>query len=315
MRVALALMFFGAVGCNGLFGVDDLRYDGSTGPAASSGSASGAGGVAVGSGGAGGAAGDGGWGGSGGDGPPTLVDRGLLLRYDFAEQPSGKPSTVVDHAPDPFTLPAFDADQAGYVELATGRGLDFTTADPNARLLAAVPAKLTTPTTEATLEVVVSLTQSGANGVRPRIFHVGPSNDTSAFLSLIFDHDTGGFASDVMNTSSSDSGHWLVGGALTERRILHLVLDSAADDPDLRLRLFAEGVEVVGGAGSTQVQPVQQGLSLALSGEVVVANWWSLSYALPGTLYYLAYYGVALSPSELAENTAVLQQSDDLTTP
>jgi hypothetical protein len=102
---------------------------------------------------------------------------------------------------------------------------------------------------------------------------------------------------------------WNVGATLTERRVVHVVLDTEAVDPTERAQLFIDG---------SLVDPVVEeppsmgeGITLDIDRHYVLGNRQIGGRTFEGTMFYAALYDSALTLDEVADHAAVLAAFDD----
>lgn len=333
-----------AAGCNAIFGVSDLDFD--TRPTAATGgggaNAGGAGGSAGadevggagglggaggaaggfgGDGGGGGGAGGGGAGGGGGEGgaPPTLIDRGLLVRYFVDEAASGQgPAALSDHGPGAaFDLPIVYDAMMQYAEASTGRGLHFPPGHEGAARRPIQGTKVRDDldgVTNATVEVVFEATSASSGGgvlfmmMDPGSgdgrFGLGISNDTFMYFEL--NQDTPAI--------SDASALWSADVVGVGRVVLQAVLDTTLPTAAERTRLFIDGVLVPHHQNPpiTVTPPTSgEGIDTCLACELTIANRQQGDREVVGTVYYAAIYTEALTVPELDQNRALLTENDD----
>jgi hypothetical protein len=247
--------------------------------------------------------------GSGGSsgGESGLVSRGLLVRYFLDE---GEGTTVEDSADDPLplTIRAVEGQPAWSVQ--PGRGaLTYVTEQRD--------AWVDTPTagtkvesrlngaTAATIEVVVDV--DVAADLSSRIVHIGPAMTNESDLALAVDPANVQFRID----GSRESGRlWPVDALLGQGRVVvHLVIDTAAADPQSRAILYVDGVE----QPPVDTNTPAQGATIPVDPQASVGlfNRTEGERTFAGAGYYAAIYDVALEPTEVADNVAILSAGDD----
>jgi hypothetical protein len=246
------------------------------------------------------------------------VSRGLLTRYFLDEAASGTtPTAVQDAAPDPLPLPldygaigaggGMTAPNMSFTEVLGHRGLTWQEKNQSGSAFVAVAgSKLIAldGSTEATIECVADVQDAGGGGVCNRFLQLGAN--TNGTLTLCT--NSPGVVSFRLNGTKPEE--WNVGLGSMGRTVLHLVLDTQQANPDDRVRLFVDGV--ARGIGDVTNSPPAAGDAIALStGDYVLGNRISGDGALLGTLYYCAVYTVALTVSEITQNTELLEASDD----
>jgi hypothetical protein len=263
--------------------------------------------------GAGGMTGSSGAGGAGGAVPP-LVDDGLLARYFLDEAASGSaPAAALDAAPSPFDLPIDYGslpNAVGYVEVQGNRGLGWNAIDLTGKPSATLPAagKIISAldgSTTATIEVVVNVEQFQT--VNNFFWNMRAANGRLALAS--------GAGSDVKLIWNGDvrAGAWDVDLTVSDRVILHAVLDTSSADASQRARLYVGGVPQA--ANGTATAPTKdEGIALqGISGiDLALGNWADgTAHSFKGALHYAALYDTALTPAQVQQNHDALLASDD----
>jgi hypothetical protein len=239
--------------------------------------------------------------------PPLLHDCGLLSRHYLDEAASGNtPSLALDAGPNGLDL---DLDYGGgnmaYAEVAGHRGLSWAQAGGSG--VAATPIEGTAfagldTQTMATVEVVVELGAVDSNG--SRLVHIGGGSEGGVFT----------LASDLADElhfrfNGVERGDWPMDFAARGRTVVHAVVDTAQPTDADRIRLYVDGVRVVGlGSFPGQfaalaIDPV--GRHFALGNRLIGGR------SFVGTLFYAATYGCALTDQEIADNVAILELDDD----
>lgn len=333
----------GALGCNAVFGVDDLEFDGLPSDASGGHGGAGARGGATGEGGGAGDGGDvGGLGGLGGAGgrmaeggggagsgaggqggqggaPPALVDRGLLVRYFVDEAASGQmPPALTDHGPAPlFDLPIVYDAMVHYAEAGTGRGLQFPANHDAAAHQVIQDTKVRSDldgVTAATIEVVFEATSASLGGgvlfmlMQPGSgdgrFGMGIGANKFPYLELNQDSPAVSDASALWNVDVVGVG----------RIVLQVVVDTTLPTEAERARLFIDGVLAPHHANPpfAVIPPmVGEGIDTCATCELILANRQQGDRFVAGTVYYAAMYTEALTTGELANNVALLTANDD----
>jgi len=262
---------------------------------------------ATGGGGSGGLGGIGGIGGAGGEALP-LIDDHIIVRYYFDEADMGMtPLEIIDHAPPQLNL-ACDYSQAdmAFVDDPLGRGLSWSTLsvdDGAATLIDGSELKSRLQLgTAATIELVMQAVQID-NSVS-HIFGINVSSTLPRFGLVSTSLTELAF---YWQPSPVRIGLWTVD--LTARNVFHVVLNTAEVADSDRVRLFRNGTAVT---NTTATFPGQdQLLDLSTSARLVAGNRITGGANMVGTIYYAAIYDDALTPEEIAQNSAVLTASDD----
>ena len=311
----------GPLACNAVSGIGDYEFgaagatatpsgSGGTGGSGGAGNASSTGGAAgsVQTGG-GGTTGSGGSGGSGGS-APTLVDRGLVVRYHVDEAGSGQgPSELIDAAPSPLNLAMTYSPELSFTSASSNRGLVWTAAgsqgDGRVSIGGTKFHNSLHGSTAATIEAVVDVSAVGTAG-NWHITTVGPGGNAGD-LSL---HLTGATSVRLSWRSATNIGTWNVPITTVGRVVLHAVLDTTEPTATMRTRLYVDGQTA--GASSGTPPTLNDTVDLSASTAFVLGNGvGSTTLSIGGTIFYVAYYSSALSAQEVATNTALLLSSDD----
>jgi hypothetical protein len=278
-------------------------------------SGSGAGGPTSASGGSGGGGNGVGAGGSGG-GPGVLDDSGLLARYYLDEADSGTaPTEALDAAPRPLALPIEYVMALSYTTDGNHRGLNWTTAgDDGGPRIPIIDTKILelSGSMTGTIEAVARIDQAISTG--SRLVHTGL--DSSWHFSLAarsaLDIDIPVVAqfeltTDVGNPSVSYPIDFTVG-----RVVLHAVLDTSLPTQDERMKLYLNGVLVDPAVDPVPVYPTPNEVIAFVGDEAfALGNRLINDRSIEGTLFYGAYYTVAFSAEQVANNVAVLTANDD----
>jgi hypothetical protein len=260
-------------------------------------------------------------GGAGGSGPgggggaaPQLVSEGLLARYFLAEAESGTaPTEAVDAAPNPLALPILQDPVMAYVSEDAHRGLHWTIAgEPGGPRLVIAGTKILdlNGATRGTIEAVARLDEASPSG--SRLVHIGV--DASWHFSLGVESDTviGPPIRTVFGVTTA-TGNYYTGTDIdvsVGRMVFHAVLDTTRAQAEERMRVYINGTPMT--ALATSSYPAQ-GEMIALSGTEAVAlgNRLINGRSIHGTLFYGAYYLVALDEAQIAQNASVLLANDD----
>ena len=297
------------VGCNAIFGVDALSF----GTTSSSTAAGGSGAAGVG----GSTLSSSGNGGQGGTPSGALADTKLVARYYIDEAASGKTTPLLlDAAPSPFDLPISYGATLQYVEVAGNRGLENTTADLGGAYGvydANVGTKIFTllnGATSVTVEAVLEYPMVTVNTAR--ILYIGPATNDGE-LALHIDNTSGALAFNFNNPlATQNSATTVTSLAGAGRIVVHAVANTAEANPSDRVRFYLGGTPIPASTDAANVPPAQgEALNLSANNNFAIGNRPPGDRPFLGTLYYVAVYGAALSPQEVANNAAVLANSDD----
>lgn len=254
----------------------------------------------------------GGGGGVGGADLDRLSEQGLIVRYYLDEAADGQgPNTALDAAPEPLLPLAieYSVNDTNPVYVTDGghRGLRFDTIDSEGKVLTAVnDVKVDVALegqTGATIELVTKVEQ--ADDVdESRLLWIGANNELGRFALNAVSTNEVRFR---WQPNSQLVGTWTAD--LTERVVLHLVLDSTRATPRERVRLFRNGSEITN--TSTTVPDQSQVIALGANKVLALGNAQGGSRNLVGNVYYAALYDRPLSPPEIAIHTDILTASDD----
>ena len=282
----------------------------------------GAGSIGTGPGGGGpGGAGQGGQGGQGGETtmhPGVLVDRGLIARYYLDEAESGQePVEALDAASNPVPLAiTYDDDpvtQEPYMTYTTdadgNSGLTFSEIKHWGRASVDVDqtkiAMMLQGGTAMSYELVADI--EAVSSSYSRLLHIGAGSDhrlsfetnDTTFLQLQLDNHPNG---DKAAVYLPDLG----------RAEYHAVLDSTQPEPIDRVQFYANGSPL---QTLEHVLPLGAQMDLGLGSTFVIGNREIGERSIEGTIYYAALYNVALSPSDVIQNAALLLIDDDTPEP
>jgi hypothetical protein len=253
-----------------------------------------------------------------------LVDCGLIARYFLDEAERGTaPRAALDAAPDPLDLPLSYVGGAGYAEQLGQRGLAFPLAgEDGGAFRAAGGTKMfafqgsSTGTMEAVLDYEL-VTYLGT-----RIVQLGHDSAAVFSLAATYDWAMGDPTIDLpkrvqIRTLLAGKTEETVGNfdlALHElgRVVIHGVLDTNATDVTDRMRLYVNGLRVDLAGYRDDVEPALGAtLQLGAQDSIGLANRAIGGRSPQGTLYYGAYYDVALDEAQLAHNAGLLLDDDD----
>jgi len=239
--------------------------------------------------------------------PKTLTDRGLVVRYFMDEAAGGRtPTNLTDAAPNPLALP-ITYGQATFSEVNGNRGLTWGVSQGTGKAeITFGSTKLNTRLGSAmtvTIEVVVEIKAGGSSGSESHIAGLRGLNP-DLILTAIGSTDIVFF-----KPYNSVGATWLGVGA-QQRMVLHLVFDTTRPTPDERIELFKDGVTL---AKNTSFPPLMNSTVMAGGNEeLMIGNRQDQMRSIAGTIFYVAYYDVALDATEIANNTQRLLASDDL---
>lgn len=243
-----------------------------------------------------------------------LVDRGLIVRYFINEAESGHdPAVLKDAAPEPLDLTIDYNSELDFSNVDDHRGLAWP-ANANDGMVGTpadntkIWSKLNTSMT-GTLEVIVAI---GATmpGYYSRISYFGHDSHDIFSLSLrvgsgdssdsfFFNHD------DVLDHVAFPTEN----DGMSQRMVLHLVLDTTILIDSERVKLYKNGSPVAGATGNFPWLGKQ---ILLLNGEhYILGNRSNGGKPFNGTLFYAAMYSDALTASEIKTNADLLLIDDD----
>ena len=251
----------------------------------------------------------------GADSPPTacLSDGGLVARYFIDEVPAGMSAVQLnDSGPGPVGLDInySSADnQPSFVTDAGGRGLSWnkSSADGVAFKGGTTMQKIYDAfqgTKTATLEVVVQLSGTGTAGSTI----VGLFGQSADWFTLKT-NDLGSVY--LVWQGQNEAGRWEnIWGPTTPIRVIHVVLDSTLGTENERLRMYIDG------APATPVTTANVGLDQYMNvgnvaPAVVIGNDTFGNRSLFGTVYYAAFYDVAMPATLVADHAGILAVSHD----
>ncbi len=237
----------------------------------------------------------------------SLMDRGLVVRYFMDEAATGTaPASLIDSAPSPLALP-ITYGQAMFTEANGNRGLRWGASQGTGKIeINLGSTKLQTRLSSArtvTIEIVVQITGAGAATTESQIAGLRGGNP-DFMLTAVGSADLRFF-----KPYGSEGATW-IGANAQERMVLHLVFDTTRADQGERLELFRNGVSV---AKTTSFAPSMNSTVGLGSGEsMLIGNRQNQDRSIAGTIFYAAFYDVALSASEITNNAARLLADDDL---
>lgn len=236
-----------------------------------------------------------------------LVDREVVVRYFIDEAAEGqRPGVLSDAIDPPLDLFLSYVPEMAYTEQQSGRGLSWSMASVSGTAWVGVDGtKLVNRlqgSTTATIEVVLRMTAVESLG--SRISHVGDGTE-KGFLSL----------------SSSQLGilqfhwqetvlleEWNVGASITERSVVHVVVNTEAEAED-RVVLYFNGAAV--SPSDESPPPAGAPIDLSMDEFYVLGNRENGERSFAGELYYAAIYQSALTQAEIEANFATLDVFDD----
>ncbi|MEZ4438166.1 MAG: hypothetical protein R3B72_03715 [Polyangiaceae bacterium] len=322
MAWLLVLLVGCASGCNAIFGVDGLVYEG---PATGSGGGLG-GATSQGGGPTGGATSGGGTGGAGGSGATggggserLMGTDDAIVRYFIDEEPVGLGVGVLrDALPMPVDLTILDPSDLTYVAEPTGRGLRFgPNAGPSRAAAAIQGTKLAAlaGSTQWTVELVVTI--EGALNELPRLLHMSPETQASSQLAMRYEQLTGLITIDINDSggSTDHGGIYDLNLIVSPRVVLHGVMDTSQVVDRDRLRVYADGLRLADlDTGQFPVQPpltLNEPVTLSPDALLVLGNRGTANRVMQGVLAYAAIYRRALTDTEIEHNAAELLLNDD----
>lgn len=239
---------------------------------------------------------------------PMLIDEGLLARWYLDEAASGMaPSAVIDHQPPAVDLPlVYDADQPRYDVVDDSRGLVWSATQLSGRAVLDIAGTKfeseLTGATQATFEIVLSVEEVTTDLSRFIHFGDGAGGGDFAIGSPFLDRIVLRWGGSTLREFESDFGG-------TDRRVLHVVVDTDAGAPDDRLRAYLDGMRLPltnpGAPGQGEGLPLDQNSALALG------NRSDGTRSFRGHLQYAAIYTEVLDQAQLEHNVDVLLASDD----
>jgi hypothetical protein len=238
---------------------------------------------------------------------PTLVDRGLVVRYFMDEAASGTaPANLIDSAPSPLSVP-ISYGQASFIEENGNRGLHWPASQSTGKAETAFGStKLIsqlTPSSTVTIEVVAQITGAGtAGGGESQIAGLRGSNP-DFMLTAIGSTDIRFF-----RPFGTEGGTW-TNANNQQRMVLHLVFDSNRTNASDRIVLFRNGNPLAKSTG-TAPNPGQT-VGLGSSDDLMIGNRQGQDRSIAGTIFYVAFYKEALDATEIANNVERLLADDD----
>lgn len=239
---------------------------------------------------------------------PMLVEEGLLARWYVDEAASGTdPTVVVDHQAPGVDLPlVYAAGQPTYGELDGSRGLVWDASRLDGRAAVDIAGtKLEDEligATEATFELVVSVEEVTTDVSRLLHFGNGGAGGGFAIGSPFLDRLVLRWAGQTLCEFESDFGG-------PERRVVHVVVDTNAVEPDDRLRAYIDGVALV--LVDAGAPDEGAGLPLDPAGALALGNRSDGQRSFRGHLQYAAIYTAAFDQAQIDGNVELLLASDD----
>jgi hypothetical protein len=250
--------------------------------------------------------------------PGVLADDGLIARYYLDEAASGQgPTDALDAAPDPLDLalryvgdPVTLMPVMSYTEDDGNRGLAFTTQGLDDVAFVAVDqtkvAMALQGGTTMTYEVVATIKE--VNSSSSRLMHVGTNQDHT--LSL----ETSGLSFISLEVNSLGSSQAPAPLPDLGRAVYHGVLDTAVAEPSERVKLYANGSRIPTLTVATMLDQ-DTPIDLGTGKFFAIGNREEGGRTIQGVIYYAAVYQSALTPEQVAQNTALLLIDDDTPTP
>ncbi|HEX5058901.1 MAG TPA: LamG-like jellyroll fold domain-containing protein [Kofleriaceae bacterium] len=235
-----------------------------------------------------------------------LVSRNLVARYFIDEAAAGQsPTQLTDAAANPFPLAMTYTGTLSFTEVATQRGLHWTTPGDLGRASAPIDnTKITMALAGAkrwTYELVVDL--RNATSGECRLISIGNGTATYGDAALI--------TSDLTTLRlhvDATYAHWNVTFG-SGRVVLHAVVDTTLATSTSRYQLFVNGTQALRIAGTVPVQDA--GLVIPANDYLAIGNVEGAGRSPGGDVYYAAIYSDALTPAEITANTARLLANDD----
>ncbi len=240
-------------------------------------------------------------------GSACLVNTNLVVRYFLDEAASGQgPVLALDSAPNPLNLPlTYSGQQPVYVSAASGRGLEWLTADSGGIARVAVNGtKVRTMLdgkTTATIELVARVDLATANYNRVLTIASGAINAFSIGV-------TSGSAFSAL-VNNVDVGQWTVNFTNFGRAVLHVVVDTTQATAANRVQFYVNGTLQTATGGA--IPSMNTAISIPIAYALCLGNRESQGRSFDGVLYYAALYADALSAADIAQNVAILSKSDD----
>lgn len=237
---------------------------------------------------------------------PALVDRGLVVRYFIDEAATGGAvANLSDSAPQPLSVP-ITYGQTMFVEDGGHRGLRWPSSGGNGKVELAlggnkIGSRLASAQT-VTIEVVVKVEDAGNSGSESQI--TGLRGNNPDFVLAAF----GSSSLRFFRPFGTEGATWLSANT-QQRMVLHLVFDTTRVNGIDRIELFRDGVKLTKDSGSAP--GFNSTVSLGGSDEFMIGNSRNQSRSIAGTIFYVAYYDVALDPTEIGTNATRLVASDD----
>lgn len=237
---------------------------------------------------------------------PNLTDRGLVIRYFIDEAATGQgPSSLTDSAPSPLALP-LTYGQMSFTEIDGHRGLHWPASGGSGKgEISFGSTKLITqlsPAQSVTIEVVAQITAAGGAGSESQIAGLRGGNPDFMLTAL------GSTDLRFFKPFGSEGATWANANS-GQRMVLHLIFDSTRPNPADRIVLYKDGSVVT---KSTSTPPgMGQNVGLGSGDELMIGNRQQQDRSLAGTMFYVAYYNVALDANEIGTNTQRLLADDD----
>jgi hypothetical protein len=240
---------------------------------------------------------------------PLLVDRGLVVRYFMDEAASGQsPTSLTDSASSPLSVP-ITFGQASFIDENGHRGLNWPASQGSGKIeLGLGSTKIQnqiSPARTVTIEVVARIAGAGTAGSSNESQITGLRGGNPDFMLTAIG------ATDLrfFKPFGTEGATW-VNVNNQQRMVLHLVFDTTRADAQQRIELFRNGGVITKTASSPPSQSSTVGLGS--SDEFVIGNRQGSDRSIQGTIFYVAYYNVALAADEIANNAQRLLATDDL---
>lgn len=234
-----------------------------------------------------------------------LVERGLVARYflDEAGPMDSPPASVHDAAPDPLDLTVYyNGGTPDFIELGTGRGMEWSQDGRNGRAEASTNNKVRTRldgSRTATLEVV---TQVLADSNASRLLYVGGSSGWGDLAMLI----AGNYL--YLGFDGSSFTWSIPTNARRQHVVFTIVVDSTRQNSDDRRIAYVNGQSMGNGSGFLSSDRTT---AVPSTHALVIGNTMGGGRSPEGHITYSAIYDEALTPAEVQQNAALLLQRDD----
>jgi hypothetical protein len=246
---------------------------------------------------------------------PSIVDRGVVVRYYLDEGRGGGTPTLARDAPDtPLDLNLdYGAGNMSYAKGPRGWGLRWLSAGQHGVASALIGGSkfetMLEGSTEATIELVIE--PDNVTTMFSRYFHVGVYERGGRFTATTNDIDQVKLA--LLDDAVANPAAVFDVDVVGQRAVWHLVFDSTQPNQMDRARLYINGVpqtsvaNIVGADYALQIASADP-FELCLGNRPTNPD---DIRSFQGSLYYAAAYATALTPSEIKDNADVLLDDDD----